>query len=161
MWAQPGVGGVEGWVAPSAFFSQSLRLRSKSRNGKHLGAAAGREPGGRARDGAAHGGPGSPSLPLLMLRLLQAFCWTPWAWAGAEAEVGKEAQMGHGAWAPRDPLSQSAGCVGAHSMEASREGPMCQSHNQARSWLSPGFPTESWGRMGVGAPLERVRGGEG
>lgn len=41
VWVQPGVGGVEGWVAPSAFFSRSLRLRSKSRNGKHLGTAAG------------------------------------------------------------------------------------------------------------------------
>lgn len=34
-------------------------------------------------------------------------------------------------------------------MGAPSKGHRCWSHNQARSWVSPVFPTESWGWVGV------------
>lgn len=78
---------VQDWGAPSAFLSQSLRIRNKTLNGKHLGCEPGM--GGWAVEGE-RGGPCSPSLPLLMHQLLQVLHSTPWSWAGRGCEVLQE-----------------------------------------------------------------------
>lgn len=91
MLAQPGVGGVAEWGAPSACFSQSLRTRNKSLNGKHLGSARPAEIGGGGLGTEAEPGGLAPH-PFLRL------CWTgpPGPALASLARCGRRRGRGHG-----------------------------------------------------------------
>lgn len=129
---------MQDWGAPSAFLSQSLRIRNKTLNGKHLGSAGraasrGRE-GGRLRVSAEDLAP--HPFPCSCTSSCKCYTRLPGPGLGDDVRCCRRCRTGHRAWAPSDHLSRGAGCVGAYSMQAFSQGHRCQSHNQARSRLS-------------------------